>query len=136
MPPSTHQTWSDSDEEDDVPQVETSVLLGIPDGAIESPSDLKDAAVSRIGGLPVRLIPTQKCISLLINTYDLHSQALLSPRVPLESSHCLQCKKPMELLVQLWAPLQDSPYDRAVYVWGCAESGCQRMSGRYVAYTK
>jgi len=112
MPSSTHQTWSDSDEEDDVPQVETSVLLGIPDGAIESPSDLKDAAVSRIGGLP----------------------ALLSPRVPLESSHCLHCKNPMELLVQLWAPLQDSPYDRAVYVWGCAESGCQRMSGSVRAW--
>lgn len=106
MPSSTQGAWSDSDE-DDLPQVETSVLLGIPDGAIESPSDLKDAAVSRIGGLP----------------------ALLLPRAPFDSSHCLHCKNPMELLVQLWAPLQDSPYDRAVYVWGCAKSGCQRMSG-------
>ncbi|KAI9440483.1 programmed cell death protein 2 [Lactarius indigo] len=100
------QDWSDSDD-DDPSQVETSVLLGIPDGAIESPSDLKDAAVSRIGGLP----------------------ALLSSRAPFDSSHCRHCEKPMELLVQLWAPLQDSPYDRAVYVWGCANSGCQRTSG-------
>jgi len=64
------EAWSDSDE-DDLPQIETSVLLGIPDGVIESPSDLKDAAVSRIGGLPVRRIPTQTCISRLFNTYDL-----------------------------------------------------------------
>lgn len=135
MPSSTQEAWSDSDE-DDLPQVETSVLLGIPDGVIESPSDLKDAAVSRIGGLPVRHIPTQTCILPLFNTYDLHSQALLLPRVSFDSSHCLHCRNPMELLVQLWAPLQDSPYDRAVYVWGCAKSGCQRTSGRYVAYTK
>ncbi|KAH9036316.1 programmed cell death protein 2 [Lactarius pseudohatsudake] len=107
------QDWSDSDD-DDPSQVETSVLLGIPDGAIESPSDLKDAAVSRIGGLPVRLVPT--------HTF------------PSDSSHCRYCKNPMELLVQLWAPLQDSPYDRAVYVWGCAKSSCQRMSGSVRAW--
>ncbi|KAF8271612.1 programmed cell death protein 2 [Lactarius quietus] len=105
------EAWSDSDE-DDLPQIETSVLLGIPDGVIESPSDLKDAAVSRIGGLP----------------------ALLSPRAPFDSSHCLHCKNPMELLVQLWAPLQNSPYDRAVYVWGCANSRCQGMSGSVRAW--
>ncbi|KAH9072183.1 programmed cell death protein 2, partial [Lactarius deliciosus] len=105
------QDWSDSDD-DDPSQVETSVLLGIPDGVIDSPSDLKDAAVSRIGGLP----------------------ALLSSRVPSDSSHCRYCKNPMELLVQLWAPLQDSPYDRAVYVWGCAKSSCQRMSGSVRAW--
>lgn len=134
MASSEQHDWSDSDE-DDVSQIETSVLLGIPDGAIESPSDLKDAAVSRIGGLPVRLIPTQLCITLLLNICDLHSQALLSPRAPFDSSHCGNCKNPMELLVQLWAPLQDSPYDRALYVWGCAKSGCQKTVGRYVAYT-
>ncbi len=60
MASSEQQDWSDSDE-DDLSQVETSVLLGIPDGAIESPADLNDAAVSRIGGPPVRLIPTQTC---------------------------------------------------------------------------
>ncbi|KAI9464561.1 programmed cell death protein 2 [Lactarius psammicola] len=111
MASSEQQDWSDSDE-DDLSKVETSVLLGIPDGAIESPSDLKDAAVSRIGGLP----------------------ALLSPRALPDSSHCRHCENPMELLVQLWAPLQDSPYDRAVYVWGCANSGCQRMPGSVRAW--
>jgi len=37
-------------------------------------------------------------------------------------------------LVQLWAPLQDSPYDRALYVWGCAKSGCQKMTGSVRAW--
>lgn len=45
--------WSDSDDES---EVETSVLLGVPDGVIESIADLNDAAVSRIGGHPVRYI--------------------------------------------------------------------------------
>jgi hypothetical protein len=45
---------SDSDEERHHSGAETNVLLGIPDGKIESEGDLIDAAVSRIGGLPVR----------------------------------------------------------------------------------
>ena len=45
--------WSDSDQED-LSDVETSVLLGVPDGPIDVQSDLIDAAVSRIGGHPVR----------------------------------------------------------------------------------
>jgi pre-rRNA-processing protein TSR4 len=58
MASSARQEWSDSDD-DDIPGIETSVLLGIPEGPVESASDLKDAAVSRIGGVPVRLISTQ-----------------------------------------------------------------------------
>jgi len=57
MASSTRQDWSD--EEDDDIRTETSVFLGVPDGSVESASDLKDAAVSRIGGLPVRFIPIQ-----------------------------------------------------------------------------
>ncbi|KAF8498705.1 programmed cell death protein 2 [Russula emetica] len=111
MASSTRQDWSD-EEEDDVIRTETSVFLGIPDGTVDSASDLKDAAVSRIGGLP----------------------ALLSHKVPFDSSRCQHCKNPMELLVQLWAPLENSPYDRAVYVWGCARSGCQRKGGSIRAW--
>jgi pre-rRNA-processing protein TSR4 len=134
MASSTRQDWSD-DDEDDVTQIETSVLLGVPDGPAESASDLKDVAVSRIGGLPVRPISVQACTSILLSIYDTHSQALLSPQVSFDSSCCQHCKNPMELLVQLWAPFEDSPYDRAVYVWSCARSGCQRKGGRYVPYT-
>ncbi|KAI0305953.1 programmed cell death protein 2 [Multifurca ochricompacta] len=102
---------SESDE-DDFAQIETSVLLGVPDGVIKSPSDLKDAAVSRIGGLP----------------------ALLSHKVPFDSSYCQNCMSPMELLVQLWAPFEDSPYDRVLFVWACAKSACQRKSGSVRAW--
>ncbi|KAI0272649.1 programmed cell death protein 2 [Gloeopeniophorella convolvens] len=105
------EDWSDSDD-DNVSEVETSVLLGVPDGAIESSPDLKDAAVSRIGGHP----------------------ALLSHKVPYDSSHCRHCKSPMELLVQMWAPFEDSPYDRALYLWGCAKTGCQRKDGSIRAW--
>lgn len=45
--------WSDSDDEV-LSDIETSVLLGVPDGPVESLSDLHDVAVSRIGGHPVR----------------------------------------------------------------------------------
>ncbi len=113
MASSTRQDWSD--EEEEATRTETSVFLGIPDGRVESASDLKDVAVSRIGGLPVRFIPIQPCTSIL-SIYDGRSQALLSHKVPFESSRCQHCKNPMELLVQLWAPFEDSPYDRDVYV--------------------
>lgn len=46
--------WSDSEDEERPSGVETGVLLGIPDGKIENEDDLIDAAVSRVGGLPVR----------------------------------------------------------------------------------
>lgn len=49
---SDSEEWSDSDEE---LEVETNVLLGVCDGPIPDDStDLVDAAVSRIGGHPVR----------------------------------------------------------------------------------
>ena len=56
MAPAIHDEsdWSDSDEEDARSDVETNVLLGIPDGEIKSQEEINDAAVSRIGGRPVR----------------------------------------------------------------------------------
>jgi hypothetical protein len=53
MAPQFEDDWSDSDEED-VSDTITAVQLGVSDGPLESESDLRDAAVSRIGGLPVR----------------------------------------------------------------------------------
>ncbi|CAL1714923.1 unnamed protein product [Somion occarium] len=106
------EDWSDSDEEV-LSDTETSVQLGVPDGPIESSSDLLDAAVSRIGGHP----------------------AFLSPHDPsFDSSLCKNCGKPMELLVQLWCPLEDSPYDRVLYVWGCACGTCQAKDGSIRAW--
>lgn len=54
MPPRVDDDWSDSDGESATSDIETSVLLGVPDVPIELASDLHDAAVSRIGGHPVR----------------------------------------------------------------------------------
>jgi pre-rRNA-processing protein TSR4 len=47
--------WSDSEDEV-LSEVETSVLLGIPDGSLATMTDINDAAVSRIGGHPVRSV--------------------------------------------------------------------------------
>ncbi|TCD68407.1 hypothetical protein EIP91_010808 [Steccherinum ochraceum] len=103
--------WSDSDEEV-LSDAETSVQLGLPDGHLESSNDILDAAVSRIGGHP----------------------AFLTQEPPFESARCHNCSNSMELLVQLWCPLEDSPNDRALYIWGCARSGCQRKTGSIRAW--
>ncbi len=69
--------WSDSDD-DMGSDVETSVQLGIPDGPLKSPSDLLDAAVSRIGGHPVRYIPRHTCtIQIIEYTYFISSIGFL-----------------------------------------------------------
>lgn len=57
--------WSDSDDEE-VSGMETSVLLGVPDGPMEEQKDAEDAAVSRIGGYPVRLF----ALRLIVCTVD------------------------------------------------------------------
>ena len=63
--------WSDDDEQS---EIETSVLLGVPDGAIEKQDDLDDAAVSRVGGHPVRPVAYLCVYSvvLIINLVFLH----------------------------------------------------------------
>lgn len=61
--------WSDSDDEQLLGEVETSVLLGVPDGPIDIPSDIDDAAVSRIGGHPVRSIPMYALHTILLCSY-------------------------------------------------------------------
>jgi pre-rRNA-processing protein TSR4 len=132
MPVSTEDDWSDSDDEIGT-GMETDVLLGVPDGRMETESDIKDAAVSRIGGLPVR------ALSLVWCTNDVNADFVVSPffkaflpsrEPPFSSSQCKVCSDPMELLVQVWCPFEDSPMDRALYVWGCARSTCQRQVGR------
>lgn len=72
MPVSTEDDWSDSDDEIGT-GMETDVLLGVPDGRMETESDIKDATVSRIGGLPVG------ALSLVWCTNDVSMQILLYP---------------------------------------------------------
>lgn len=40
----------------------------------------------------------------------------------------------MELLVQMWCPFQDSPMDRALYIWGCSNADCQGKQGSVRAW--
>jgi hypothetical protein len=71
--------WSDSDD-DVLSEMETSVLLGVPDGAVDGP-DIKDAAVSRIGGHPVRYIlyclMAYSLTCLIISRHFSHPKSLL-----------------------------------------------------------
>lgn len=128
MPPMIEDDWSDSDDEV-LSEVETSVLLGIPDGPISVLADVVDAAVSRIGGHPVRYILCTTTYNILTHTFP--TKAFLPSREPpFSSSHCKICTNPMELLVQIWCPFEDSPMDRALYIWGCPRIGCQGKDGR------
>lgn len=79
MCPKNDDDWSDSDDED-LSDVETNVQLGLPDGLLESPEDLRDARVSRIGGHPVRttsdvcihhILTHTLCLLASINGYRL-----------------------------------------------------------------
>ncbi len=80
--------WSDSDEEEGS-DIETSVQLGIPDGPLDSASDRLDAAVSRIGGHPVRyhsLIRACTLILIQCNYFSVHT-SFITTRTLLSSAH-------------------------------------------------
>ena len=65
MAPEYEDDWSDSDD-DELLDTVTEVQLGVPDGTLDSETDLRDAAVSRIGGLPVRA-SRRACIEPSLN---------------------------------------------------------------------
>ncbi|KAF9460501.1 programmed cell death protein 2 [Collybia nuda] len=112
MSPPHQEDWSDSDDEV-LSDIETSVLLGVPDGRLEATTDIVDAAVSRIGGHPAFLPSCEPSLS---------------------SSQCKICSNRSELLVQMWCPFEDSPMDRALYIFGCARAPCQGKQGSVRAW--
>lgn len=71
-------TWSDSDEELEA-DIETSVQLGIPDGPLQSTSDISDPTVSRIGGHPVRCAFAPACTLSILIHYSFNPSHLSSP---------------------------------------------------------
>lgn len=77
MAPGNEDDWSDSDD-DAMSEVETSVLLGVPDGSIDDTADIQDAAVSRIGGLPVRDI----FLCTIRLAHDMYFDSILIEGVP------------------------------------------------------
>ncbi|KAG8834263.1 hypothetical protein FRC17_009272 [Serendipita sp. 399] len=108
--PRSEEDWSDSEESLNEQDEEgyTSVHLGVPSDRIEDESDLHDAYVSRIGGTPA---------------------FLGYPHPPLDFSKCKICKEPAELLVQILCNLEESPFERVLYVWGCSKATCQKKDG-------
>ncbi|SAM82454.1 uncharacterized protein UBRO_04524 [Ustilago bromivora] len=99
-PPSDDAYDSDSGSEFEASDVQ----LGLADGPLEG-DDEANPLVSRIGGravwLPMKSSPTQQVAT------------------------CNSCKQQMQLLVQIFAPLVESAYDRCLMVWGCARPACQ-----------
>ncbi|WFD31483.1 hypothetical protein MSPP1_002520 [Malassezia sp. CBS 17886] len=81
--------------------------LGLADGLLEG-DDEENPLVSRIGGRPAWL-------PLAPAHLPPHATAL-----------CAYCEQPMQLLVEIFAPLDGSPLDRNLLVWGCARAQCQR----------
>lgn len=93
----------------------TNVHLGLAEGELEG-DDETNPLVSRLGGHAAWL-------------------PLAPSRLPpADAAMCGHCGQQMPLLVQIFAPLEGSAYDRCLYVWGCARAPCQRRSkNRYVA---
>lgn len=87
---------------------ESGVLLGFVDIPI-SKSEKPNIEDTFIGGEPIWL--------------DVNSPP------PSELVLCRNCHDPMRLLLQTYAPLSDSIYDRLIYIFGCNKAGCRRKEG-------
>ncbi|KAJ1908141.1 hypothetical protein LPJ81_000302 [Coemansia sp. IMI 209127] len=85
------------------------VALGYSEGGVVS-ADLDDPFLCKLGGKPVWLDTTSPipCHSAII---------------------CKHCDSEMLLLVQTHVPLNDSPYDRVMYIWACNRRACSGRPG-------
>lgn len=92
-----------------ITQISTSILLGFPDGNISTKED-NDPYITKIGGKP----------NWLIESYPLSYDFII----------CKNCDKDMFLLFQGYVPLDDSIYDRVIYIFGCNQYKCINKSGR------
>lgn len=103
MAPHARDEWSDSDDEGPS-GVETSVLLGVPDGPVNAPTDLSDAAVSRIGGHPVRYV---LCVYAIFINFrkrpsclflNLQSHRLIAKYVITQWNSLFKCGAPLRIV--------------------------------------
>lgn len=97
-----------SDEEDSAFPRSSRVSLGFVDVEIERSDDEPTVEDSFIGGQPVWFDGSRPDDSLL---------------------KCKNCISPMALILQAYAPLEGSYYDRIIYVFGCKKSECNRKPG-------
>ncbi|KAJ1802253.1 hypothetical protein LPJ56_006215, partial [Coemansia sp. RSA 2599] len=87
----------------------SAVMLGYSDGPMEH-SDAGDPFACRLGGPPLWLDETSA--------------------VPDRTSGiCASCSQEMTLLVQSYVPLDDSAYDRVIYIWACNHRACAGKPG-------
>lgn len=105
---SSHDEYS-SDEED-LFENKSDVYLGFTDVAFAEEDEEPTIEDTFIGGQPLWL----------------HSDSR-----PLDKQlQCENCHKEMALLLQAFAPLDDKPYDRVIYIFGCKNSGqCSKQKG-------
>ncbi|KAK9236247.1 programmed cell death protein 2 [Lipomyces kononenkoae] len=89
----------------------TSVLLGYPD---EPADETASALDTRIGGLPIWLNPSSPASASL--------------------AKCKACKSLMTLLLQAYAALEGTLYERVIYVFACKNAGCRRRPGSVRAF--
>ncbi|RHZ44707.1 hypothetical protein Glove_712g37 [Diversispora epigaea] len=84
----------------------SSIILGFPDDDYISLKEDNDPYATKIGGIPNWLI--ESCPA----SYDFMI--------------CKNCGKEMFLLFQGYVPLENSIYDRVIYVWGCNQQKCMK----------
>ncbi|XP_051017854.1 programmed cell death protein 2-like [Acomys russatus] len=83
------------------------VLLGLRDAAVKgSPRGPAAWTASKLGGVPDSL-----------------------PAVPAPGPRCGRCAQPLALVVQVYCPLQGSPFHRLLHVFACARPGCGSGGG-------
>ncbi|KNE57321.1 hypothetical protein AMAG_03044 [Allomyces macrogynus ATCC 38327] len=91
----------------------TGDYLAFPDGKVSrsrAAKDLIDHTVSRLGG----------------------PAAPLAPHPPIPAPTCAACERPLLLVAQLYAPLDDDEV-RVLYVWGCNRRACMPRPGAWFA---
>lgn len=130
QPPPAVAYESDSDTDSEGGDSVTNVQLGLADGEIEA-EDESNPLVSRIGGRAVSVLRRRgykEGTGLTSALFIAALQAWLPTKAipPVSAATCRHCNNVMELLVQIFAPLEGSPYDRTLLAWGCARPSCQR----------
>lgn len=100
-----------SDEEEDLQSIpkKSQVYLGYIDVAFNKTDDEPTVEDTFAGGQPIWLHPESPPSDDLIS--------------------CKSCSNPMSLIVQAFSPLEDSLYDRVIYVFGCKNDRCNRQKG-------
>ncbi|XP_027286059.1 programmed cell death protein 2-like isoform X9 [Cricetulus griseus] len=84
------------------------VLLGLRDAPVQDcPRGPSDWTTSRLGGVPDAL-----------------------PAVAAPEPRCDSCAYPLALVVQVYCPLEGSPFHRLIHVFACARPGCGNRGTR------